>query len=69
MPATCHEKSSRNCHLCCCVTCGVLGFWPTITPLGKLLRRIAGCCAVIALAKSAYWKMNSFSCEPPSTQL
>ena len=25
--------------------------------------------AVIALAKSAYWKMNSFSCDPPSTQL
>jgi hypothetical protein len=25
--------------------------------------------AVMRLAKSAYWKMNSFSFDPPSTQL
>ena len=25
--------------------------------------------ALIAFAKSAYWKMNSFSFDPPSTQL
>ena len=63
-----HEKSSRNCHFFCCVVCGVLMFCPIVTPLGKVMfgSRLF---AVIALAKSAYWKMNSFSFAPPSTQL
>src|SRR6476646_8624818 len=67
-PDRLHEKSSRNCHFCCCVCCGVLPFWPMVTPLGKLMfgSRLF---ALIALANSAYWKMNSFSFEPPSTRL
>src|SRR5262245_20314469 len=68
IPAMCHEKSPRNCHLCCCVACGVFVFWPIVTRFGNV------CCgsrllAEIAFAKSAYWKMNSFSFAPPSTQL
>src|SRR5688572_7251605 len=68
MPVTCQEKSSRNCHFFCCVCCGVLPFCPMNTEFGndcdgsRLL-------AVIAFAKSAYWKMNSFSPLPPTTQL
>src|SRR5436190_14998830 len=68
LPTTCQEKSSRNCHFFCCVCCGVFTFWPTVTRFGN------DCCrsvlfAVIAFAKSAYWKMNSFSLAPPTTQL
>src|SRR5262245_29143909 len=29
-------KSSRNWYLCWSVSCGVLGFWPTVTPFGKI---------------------------------
>src|SRR3954467_6179856 len=68
MPAACHEKSSRNWYFFCCVACGVLTLWPTDTPLGKLCDG-SRLFAEIALAKSAYWKMNSFSFAPPSTQL
>jgi hypothetical protein len=35
LPATCHEKSSRNWYFFWAVDCGVLMFWPTVTPLGK----------------------------------
>src|ERR1700737_2600931 len=68
IPAVCQEKSSRNCHFFCCVACGVLRFWPIVTLFGKdcAASRLF---AVMALAKSAYWKMNSFSFAPPSTQL
>ena len=34
MPAMCHEKSSRNCHLCWIVVCGVFAFRPVETPFG-----------------------------------
>ena len=67
-PATCQEKSSRNWNLCCCVCCGVFVFCPMVTPFGKLCAG-SRLFAVIALAKSANWKMNSFSFDPPSTQL
>src|SRR5688572_23667705 len=68
MPDTLHEKSLRNCHFFCCVCCGVLVFCPMETPFGKVIcgSRLF---AVIALAKSAYWKMNSFSFDPPRTRL
>ena len=39
MPAACHEKSSRNCHLRCCVICGVLGFCADGHAVGELLER------------------------------
>src|SRR5829696_7423297 len=68
MPATFHEKSLRNCHFFCCVCCGVFGFCPTVTPFGKIWYG-SRLFAVIALLKSAYWKMNSLSRDPPSTQL
>src|SRR5688500_18166336 len=68
MPVTLHEKSSRNCHFFCSVVCGVLGLAPVRTPFGKISHGsllLSG----MWLPKSAYWKMNSFSFEPPSTQL
>src|SRR4051812_14419428 len=65
---TCHEKSSRNWNLRCCVVCGALTFEPIETPFGKLwLGSVVR--AVMVLPKSANWKMNSFSFDPPSTQL
>src|SRR5262245_1470318 len=67
-PAMCQEKSSRNWNLCCSVVCGVLGLWPADTPLGKSWNGSV-LAALMWLAKSAYWKMNSFSFDPPSTQL
>ena len=69
MPVTCHEKSSRNCHFFCSVVCGVFGLWPDGDAVREQLVRVAGCRAVMLLAKSAYWKMNSFSFVPPITQL
>src|SRR3990170_5512564 len=67
-PDALHEKSFRNCHFCCCVCCGVLVFWPMLTPLGK---EICGSrlLAVMALANSAYWNTISFSFDPPITKL
>src|SRR6185437_16600429 len=67
-PVVCHEKSSRNCHLRCCVCCGVFGFCPIVTPLGNCWNG-SRLLAEISFEKSAYWKMNSFSRDPPSTQL
>ena len=43
-------------------------FWPIVTPFGNVSVG-SPLLAPMALAKSAYWKMNSFSFEPPSTQL
>src|SRR6185503_4992606 len=67
-PALCHEKSSRNWNLCCSVVCGVLGLCPTETPFGNSWYGSV-LAAPMWLRKSAYWKMNSFSLAPPSTQL
>ena len=68
MPVTLQEKSSRNCHFVCSVVCGVFGLAPPVTPFGKISHGsvlLGG----MSFPKSAYWKMNSFSVEPPSTQL
>src|SRR5215218_8533512 len=67
-PLLCHEKSSRNWNLVCSVVCGVLPLAPIVRPFGKLSFGADERDAML-LAKSAYWKMNSFSLEPPSTQL
>ena len=67
LPVRCHEKSSRNCHFFCSVVCGVFGLWPICTPLGNW-RNGSWLRAVMLLAKSAYWKMNSFSMLLPITQ-
>src|SRR3954447_21531715 len=67
-PLLCHEKSSRNWYLVCSVVCGVLTLAPIDRPFGKVsfgaFERDR-----IWLPKLAYWKMNSFSFDPPSTQL
>src|SRR5215203_865307 len=68
MPAMCHEKSLRNWYFFCCVACGVLTLWPMDTLFGTVCDG-SRLFAVIALSKSAYWKMNSFSFAPPSTVL
>src|SRR6185436_19435124 len=68
MPVLCHEKSSRNWYFFCCVVCGVLMLAPMVTPFGKVSFG-ADEREVIWLLKSATWKMNSFSFDPPSTQL
>ena len=68
MPDMCQEKSSRNCHFFCWVACGVLMFWPIDTLFGKVSVG-SELLAPMALPKSAYWMMTSFSIEPPSTQL
>src|SRR5512136_2146821 len=67
-PILCHEKSSRNCSFLWLVVCGALVVCPTQTPFGKhsFARLLL---ATMLLRKSAYWKMNSFSFVPPSTQL
>src|SRR3954453_15952422 len=67
-PLLCQEKSSRNWNFRCCVVCGVLTLAPIDRPFGKVslgaLERDR-----IWLPKSANWKMNSFSFDPPITQL
>ena len=68
IPVTCHEKSSRNWNLFCSVVCGVLPLAPMVTPIGKLSFG-AELRDAMLLRKSAYWKMNSFSFVPPTTQL
>src|SRR4051812_6393799 len=68
MPATCHEKSSRNWYFFWAVLCGVLGFCPTVTPLGNDSNPLS-LRAAMWLSKSAYWNTNSFSFAPPSDQL
>src|SRR5690349_5402804 len=65
---TCHEKSSRNWYFFCAVVCGVLPFAPIVRPFGKLSFG-AELRDAMLLKKSAYWKISSFSFEPPSTQL
>src|SRR4029077_9932659 len=67
-PVLCHEKSSRNWYLVCSVVCGVLPLAPIDTPFGNdwLASELRD---RIWLPKLAYWKMNSFSFDPPSTQL
>src|SRR4051812_16232961 len=67
-PLLCHEKSSRNWNLRCCVVCGALTLAPIDTPLGKLWFG-ADVRAAIVLPKSANWKMNSLSFDPLITQL
>src|SRR5688572_16158408 len=60
-------KSSRNWYLCCSVFCGLLGFWPTKTPPGKLsdgsLER-----STIEFLKYEYWNTNSLFFPLPSTE-
>ena len=68
MPEACHEKSSRIWYFFCSVVCGVLPLAPVTTPFGKLSFG-ADERDRIVLPKSAYWKMNSFSFDPPITQL
>ncbi len=68
MPVTLHEKSSRNCHFVCSVACGVFGLAPIATVLGNSSYG-SELLSPIPFAKFAYWKMNSFSRDPPSTQL
>src|SRR5689334_13759663 len=65
---TCHEKSSRIWYFRCCVVCGVLPLAPIDTPLGKVWFG-AELRDAMLFEKSAYWKMISFSFDPPSTQL
>src|SRR6185369_14241235 len=67
-PLLFHEKSSRNWNLRCSVVCGVLPLAPIVTPLGKLSLG-AELREAMVLPKSANWKMNSFSFDPPITQL
>src|SRR6185295_7718696 len=68
MPVWCHEKSSRNWYFFCSVVCGVLPLAPMVTPFGNVSFG-ADDREVMLLAKSATWKMNSFSFDPPITQL
>src|SRR5512140_28538 len=67
-PLLCHEKSSRNWYFVCSVVCGVLPLAPIVRPFGKLSLGAEERDAML-FAKLAYWKMNSFSFDPPSTQL
>src|SRR5437867_3947620 len=67
-PVMCQEKSSRNWYFFCSVVCGVLPLAPMLTLFGKLSAG-AELREAMLLLKSAYWKMNSFSFEPPMTQL
>ena len=46
----------------------MFGLWPTATPFGNSWYGSV-LLAVMSLVKSAYWKMNSFSLLPPSTEL
>ena len=62
------EKSFWNCHFFCSVVCGVFGFCADADLFGKIMYG-SWLFAPIGCAKSAYWKMNSFNFDPPSTQL
>src|SRR5262249_29247910 len=71
-PVRCQEKSSRNWYFFCSVVCGVLPLAPVVTlfenvSLVQLTASVQR--EAMLLRKSAYWKMNSFSFAPPSTQL
>src|SRR5687768_4807108 len=68
MPVTLQEKSSRNCHLVCSVFCGVFGLAPAETWFGNNSNG-AVLLTGIEFLKFENWKMNSFSFDPPSTQL
>src|SRR3954454_15360357 len=67
-PLLCHEKSSRNWYLVCSVVWGVLALAPMVKPFGNNSFAADDRDAML-LAKFAYWKMNSFSFDPPSPQL
>ena len=54
MPVTLQEKSSRNCHFVCSVSCGVSGFAPIATPLGNTSSG-SGLLSGIAFLKLANW--------------
>ena len=67
-PETCQEKSSLNWYFFCSVVCGVFTLAPVCTPFWNSSFG-ADERAAMLLLKSAYWKMNSFSFWPGSTQL
>ena len=68
IPPMLQEKSLRNCHFFCC------GLLRCVGVLRRCSRRSGRSVRIQAVgadrvAKSAYWKMNSFNFDPPSTQL